>query len=81
MAATEKKKTKLAPVRSLNQLYGLARTDDDYKKLLFCASQNLGGSGKQVEDIEAAYRWLGENALEGDEASIVDEINSCRNFI
>lgn len=73
-----KKKSKLAPVRSISELYSLALRDENYKKLAIVASSNLGGEAK---DLKGAIGWLEINALETDSEGVLDEINSCRDLI
>ena len=68
MPTRKNKKTiaKPAPMKKIvyiNELVNLARQRDDYKKLLFDTSANLGGWGDKTTDIDAAARWLNTNAM------------------
>jgi len=65
---------KLKPVKSLGELFRKAANDAKYKKLLFAASENLGGPGEEG-GFEAAKSNLLNNAYETDEEGVVDEVN------
>ena len=73
-----KKPALIAPIRSLNELYNKARTDEKYKQLLLISSSNLGGTDQNMSD---AYHWLQINAMETDEQGVVDEVNFCRDLV
>lgn len=75
------KKIKLIkPVRSINELLFLAKTDILYEKLAVIAANNLGGD---VETLAEARVVLNMNAGDTDveESALVDEINFCRDLI
>jgi hypothetical protein len=76
---------KLKKVTSLFDLFALAKKNDAYAELLRVSSANLGGPRKDSQ-LEVHYRWLLTNAAEteaegGGESGVLDEVNSCRQFI
>lgn len=73
-----KKPALIAPIRSLNELYNKARTDEKYKQLLLISSSNLGGT---AQDINGAFNWLQTNAMETDEQGVIEEVNFCRDLV
>lgn len=78
MAKTKKNLVK--PVTSLAHLRQLAENDPAYRALLICAAENLGGV--PAGDPGKAYAHLCQEAMSvGDEDSIVDEVNFCRDLI
>jgi len=69
----------LKPVNSLNELYRLASKDKQYEALMICAAENLGGVVNSPAD---ARQVLNNNAMEsGDEDSVLDEVNFCRDLV
>lgn len=70
-------------VRSLVELWGLAKTDEQYRKLLICAAQNLGGDVgvDPAAQPAKAYNWLQINAAETDEKGVIGEVNFCRDLV
>jgi hypothetical protein len=65
-------------VTSIADLRVRAIHDEQYLKLALIATSNLG---KKVATLADAIRWLAINAAETDEEGVVDEINSCRDFV
>ena len=65
----------LSKVQSINDLAWKAKEDPRYRELAFAASRNLGGTGRQVSDLDSAIQWLNTNAMETDEDGVIAEIN------
>lgn len=73
-----KTKKLIPPVRSLGDLARLARTDPRYEKLAMTAASNLGSPALA---LEAALRYLANEAMETDEDGVVGEVNFCRDLV
>ena len=70
---------KIKKVSTLADLNFLAQKDERYRKLMICAAENLGGVVDG--DSKKAYDILRAEALEGDEKSVVGEVNFCRDLV
>lgn len=70
-----KQPSKIAKITCLNDLTNKAYGDPEYIKLAIKAANNMGAN---VVTLEAAIRWLNENAQETTEEDVVKEINICR---
>lgn len=67
--------TKIKKVRSLFEL----SSTPELQKLAIVTAQNLGGS---MTTFKEAMQVLRDNAMEsGDESSIIDEVNFCRDLV
>ena len=62
----------LQKITSLSDLRNRCFTSDSYRHLAAVASRNLGGPS---EPLPACLNWLELNAMETDEAGVVDEVN------
>lgn len=70
---------KMMPVKSISELYNLAKDDQYYEQLALLSAKNLGGH--PIENLDQAIEWLRTNAIESDEEGVVDEINFCRKLV
>lgn len=69
---------KLKKIKTISELANLARTNKSYEQLAIVAASNLGGGNLS---LNGAISWLNTNAMETDEAGVVDEINFCRDLV
>lgn len=67
----------IGKVSSIADLKWKAKNDPRYAKLAMIAANSLGGN---AQTLDQAFRTLELNALETDEASVVGEINFCRDL-
>jgi hypothetical protein len=76
------KAKKLMPkVTSLADLQQRAASDDRYATLAMVAARNLGAMADQSATCDAALRHLRTEAMETDEAGVVEEVNYCRDLV
>ena len=73
------KKSSIQKVTSLNDLYNRAASDPIYLELAILGARNLGGGN--ITTLDQARNWLNTNAMETDEAGVVDEVNFCRDLV
>lgn len=70
---------KIKRVRSLAELYAVARNDQTVAKLMIAGASNLGGDPRTLSE---AYSYLLDSASEtNDEESVLDEVYDCVDLI